>query len=132
MEPNWVKCNDNRKRLPQYTFEISGNIKNGTFEKYKRNSTRFLYHGNYVFIAYLVLIMFWVLDGFFLSQERLFRALYNDVRKFEEKDIDFSMNRDKYKKDPKNSWICSTFSPTLLCFYVPLIIIMLLITYSMN
>jgi len=83
----------------------------------------------YVFIAYLILIMFWVLDGYFLSQERLFRALYNYVAKLEEKDVNFSMNRDEYKKDKNNSWLYSIFSPTLACFYMTLIIIMLLITY---
>ena len=31
---------------------------------------------NYILIAYFLIIIFWVLDGYFLSQERLFRALY--------------------------------------------------------
>lgn len=72
---------------------------------------------NYLFIIYFLVVIFWVLDGYFLSQERLFRSLYNDVRKLDERDIDFSMNTDEYKKDVKNSWVCSMFSPTLLVFY---------------
>ncbi len=76
--------------------------------------------------------MFWILEGYFLSQERLLRALYNHVRKLDEKDIDFSMNTEEYKKVDRNSWICSMFSSTLLCFYVPLVAIMLLITNLIN
>ena len=87
---------------------------------------------NYIFIAYFPIIIFWILDGYFLSQERLFRDLYDYVRKLNEKEIDFSMNVGKYKKDKKNSWICSMFSTTLLSFYLPLVGIILLITYLIN
>jgi len=87
---------------------------------------------NYIFVIYFPVIIFWILDGYFLSQERLFRALYNHVRKLDEEEIDFSMNTSEYKKDDRNSWICSMFSTTLLFFYIPLIAIMLLITYLIN
>ena len=84
---------------------------------------------DYIFVVYFPIIIFWILDGYFLSQERLFRALYNHVRKLDEKDIDFSMNTDEYKKDEKNSWVCSMFSGTLLVFYLPLVGITLLIAH---
>jgi len=87
---------------------------------------------NYIFVIYFPVIIFWILDGYFLSQERLFRALYDDVRKLDEKEIDFSMNTKGYKKDKKNCWLYSMFSVTLLCFYLPLIAIILLITYLIN
>jgi hypothetical protein len=87
---------------------------------------------DYIFIAYFPVIVFWILDGYFLSQERLFRALYDDVRKLDEKEIDFSMDVRKYKKNKKNRWMYSMFSATLLFFYFPLIIIMLLITHLIN
>lgn len=88
-------------------------------------------HG-YIFVVYFPVIIFWILDGYFLSQERLFRALYNHVRKLDEKEIDFSMDTNKYKSDEKNSWICSMFSSTLLFFYLPIIAIMLVITYLIH
>ena len=72
----------------------------------------------FIFVAYFPVIIFWILDGYFLSQERLFRALYNNVRKLGEKEIDFSMDTREYKKDDGNSWICSMFSSTLLFFYL--------------
>jgi len=89
-------------------------------------------NSKYIVIAYFPVIIFWILDGYFLSQERLFRSLYNHVRKLDEKEIDFSMDTSEYKKEEKNSWVCSMFSSTLLFFYIPLIIIMLFITYLLN
>lgn len=83
----------------------------------------------YVFIVYFIIFIFWILDGYFLSQERLFRALYNHVITLDEKDIDFSMNTEKYKEDKKNGWLCAMFSPTILIFYLSLLGVTLLIPY---
>ncbi len=82
-------------------------------------------------IIYLVILIFtfWILDGYFLSQERLFRDLYNYVRKLKEEDIDFSMSTKDFKKYKKNTLVFSMFSPTLLIFYLPLIGIALTIVY---
>jgi ABC-type multidrug transport system fused ATPase/permease subunit len=89
-------------------------------------------HTDFIFIVYFPVIIFWILDGYFLSQERLFRALYDHVRKLDEDEIDFSMDVSEYKKDKKNGWLCSMFSTTLLFFYLPLVVIMLLITYLIS
>ena len=44
-------------------------------------------------LASLVPVLaFWGLDGYFLWQERLFRALYDHVRRLDEGDIDYAMN----------------------------------------
>src|SRR3989344_1194406 len=87
---------------------------------------------DYIFVVYFPIIIFWILDGYFLSQERLFRALYNHVRKLDEKEIDFSMNTSEYNEDKRNGWVCSMFSITLLFFYLPLVGVMLLVTYLIN
>ena len=84
---------------------------------------------NYIFVVYFPVIIFWILDGYFLSQERLFRALYNDVRKLNEKKINFSMDIGKNKADKDCGWVNAMFSSTQLFFYFPLIIIMSLIAY---
>ena len=90
-------------------------------------------NSNYIVYFLLVLILvFWILDGYFLSQERLFRALYDHVRKLDEKDIDFSMNTSEHKKDKKNTWVCAMFSSTLLVFYLPLVVVASLIAYLIN
>ena len=83
----------------------------------------------YIIVAYFPVLIFWILDGYFLSQERLFRDLYDDVRKRDEKDIDFSMDTRKYKVNERNGWLRSMFSPTLLWFYVSLIVVMFMVMY---
>ncbi len=85
-------------------------------------------------IIYLLTLVFifWILDGYFLSQERLFRALYNHVRKLEEEKIDFSMDTKEFRQYKENTLVYSMFSPTLLVFYVPLIGIALAIVYLIN
>jgi len=90
-------------------------------------------NSNYIIYFLIVLtLVFWILDGYFLSQERLFRALYNYVRKLKEEEIDFSMNTSEYKKLKKNTLVYSMFSPTLLIFYLPLITAALFIIYLIN
>ena len=39
-------------------------------------------NGRFLFIANYPILIFWLLDGYFLSQERLFRALYDTVRNY--------------------------------------------------
>ena len=85
----------------------------------------------YPIIAFLPVCVFWILDGYFLSLERSFRALYDEVRKRDPTDIDFSMNPSKYQTDPENSWITSMCRPALVWFYLPLIIAMLLLMWKL-
>ena len=76
---------------------------------------------DYIFITFIPIAIFWILDGYYLSQERLFVDLYNNIRK-KKKDntTDFSMDKSKFKKF-RNSWFCSIFSKTLIFFYIALI-----------
>jgi len=83
---------------------------------------------NYFLIAYFPVIIFWILNGYFLSQERLFRALYDRVRKLDESKIDFSMDTSGFETS-KNNWLCSIFSQTLLIFYITLVGVMLITIY---
>ena len=77
-------------------------------------------------ISLLLIFLFWILDSYFLSQERKYRDLYNDVCKKEESEIDFSMKTEQYANNHK---IYSIFlSQSLLMFYGILSIIFLVIT----
>jgi len=78
-----------------------------------------------IFITILPIIVFWVLDGYFLFQERLYRSLYSKVSKTEEVDIDFSMNAYIFVDDIKNNKLSSMFSETLNIFYISLLVITL-------
>jgi hypothetical protein len=81
----------------------------------------------YFLLAYFLLFIFWILDGYFLSQERKFRCLYDDVRKLDETEIDFCMRTNKYLKFWRNKWLGAILSATLLWFYVPVALAMLLV-----
>jgi hypothetical protein len=67
-------------------------------------------------ISFIAILAFWILDGFFLATERRYRALYEEVRHKDEKDIDFSMNAEKF--NCKYTWRSGVFSNTLILFYL--------------
>lgn len=80
----------------------------------------------YILFSFCILFIFWLLDGYFLSMERCYRSLYNDVRKEDEQDIDFSMDYRDFRKG-RNTWPRSFFSKTLSIFYGSLLIVMIII-----
>lgn len=82
----------------------------------------------YFLLAYFPTLMFWMLDGYFLAQERRFRSLYDHVTKLDESAINFSMDTQPFKKSPpRNKWSHSLFSPTLLIYYGVLLAAMSLV-----
>lgn len=81
----------------------------------------------YIIISLAVLFFFWLLDGYYLSQERLFIKLYNHVRKKEANEIDFSMKTEHFQN--RCAWSICAFSKTLLLFYGGLLAVHLLIIF---
>lgn len=71
------------------------------------------------------LICFWGLDAYYLRQERLFRELYNFVRKDKIKEP-LTMDTTPLKKYV-NSWFLTLFSPTIAVVYFPIIFINILL-----
>lgn len=80
---------------------------------------------SFVLVAYLPIIMFWILDGYFLSKEKQFRALYDVVAQTAESDIDFSMNTTDFNNG-KRTWSSACFSTTLRIFHGVLFLVVLL------
>ena len=66
-------------------------------------------------IALIPVLFFWGLDGYFLRQERLFRALYDHVRDLKDDKIDFSMDINSFREN--RTWKGAAFSRTLVVFY---------------
>ena len=62
----------------------------------------------------LPVLVFWFLDGYFLWQERLFRKLYDEIRG--ESDTDYNMSVGKFRTEVR--WLKTTFSRTLIPFYL--------------
>ena len=70
----------------------------------------------FIYLAYFPAIAFWILDGYFLWQERLFRRLYDHVRSLDEEAIDFSMDTSPWVADT-TSWAGVCWSKTLVIFH---------------
>lgn len=68
-------------------------------------------------LFFILLILFWIYDGYFLSLERKFRGLYDKVRKISEEEIDFFMGIGEFKTHADKTLFAAIFSPTLLGFY---------------
>ncbi|RKU19035.1 hypothetical protein C6501_01815 [Candidatus Poribacteria bacterium] len=66
---------------------------------------------------------FWILDGFFLWLERLFRYHYDAVR--QQEDTDFNMNVGIHNNKSFSNWGSAIFSTTLVIFYTIEIIFIL-------
>jgi hypothetical protein len=68
----------------------------------------------FVVVAYFPTLVFWLLDSYYLYQERLFRKVYNSVRK--ENSVDYSLSTKKFDKGIID-WISASFSKTIILFY---------------
>ena len=79
----------------------------------------------YVWLAAIPTLSFWILDGYYLNQERLFRRLYNVVRETDEDAIDFSMNTVSFKQN--GDWFKAVFSKTLIFFYVTILLVIAIV-----
>ena len=71
----------------------------------------------YPSIISLSLIVFWVLDAYYLSMEKAYRRLYDDVRQKNENMIDFNLSiSDAHKR--KCEWFYTLFNKTVYLFYI--------------
>ncbi len=81
----------------------------------------------FVYFAYFPVLIFWGLDGYFLWQERLYRALYDNVRRLKEEDVDFSMDTSGFKGGKGLTWPEATLSRTLVPFHGVLILAIIVV-----
>ncbi len=85
----------------------------------------------YIVVALIPTVAFWILDGYFLWQERLFRALYDHVRAQSDTAIDYSMSTEGFV-GARNTWFRSIFSTSLILFYLPLLLIMIIVFWILG
>ncbi len=112
----------------------------------------------YYIIAFIPILAFWILDGFFIATERRFRDLYKVATGKTESTVDFNMNPYSDIKllviDPNDNWfveqfkklfnkikvncfiiigwVLGVFSMTLIPFYGVLLLIMYFIKTYLN
>jgi hypothetical protein len=79
----------------------------------------------YLCLLILPIVAFWLLDSYYLRQERLYRDLYNKVIDPNTNIPSFSMIPQPDIGNKKFSYINVIFSITERYFYIPLIIIVL-------
>lgn len=83
---------------------------------------------NQQFLVFAVFpsLVFWIMDGFYLSQEKQYRALYSTIARKKEAEIDFSMDARAFNTGD-NTWIGAILSKTLIPFYGILIFCIVLL-----
>jgi hypothetical protein len=86
----------------------------------------------YVLVAYFPVVIFWILDGYFLAQERCFRALYNHVRQLDESQIDFAMDTSPFRLVFGNTWFGAFISKTLLIYYGSMFVLLSVLMYMVS
>jgi len=84
----------------------------------------------FLLVVLFAVFVFWLLDGFYLSQERQYRDLYEAVRQKQEP-TDFSMDATPYKIG-RNTWQRAIFSWTTGLLYGPVILLTLVLKCFMT
>lgn len=86
-----------------------------------------------VVVTLIPLIVFWILDAYYLMLERKYRLLYEDVRIKKEDEINFDMNFNNVKVDlkalKKYGYFNILISKTILPFYLVCIATTLIIYF---
>lgn len=83
----------------------------------------------FVVVAYFPTIAFWLLDSYYLYQERLFRKVYDHVRKANS--VDFSLNTKQFDKGFFD-WAGAALSKTLILFYGIVFITLIIVMYYLK
>ena len=78
----------------------------------------------FIYVAFIPVVLFWFLDAYYLQQERKFRGLYDDAVK--DMSYLFDMSIAKYKRKKFCFWN-SFFSRTIFFLYLSMILILCLI-----
>lgn len=114
-------------RMANNSFLIKGwalTISLAGFGLFANNKKEYLF---LVFILFACLI-FWLLDAYYLRQERLFRRLYKDVSS-SNKTTNFNMDITKYQEETQ-CVLCMMFSFPLYLIYLAIIILTAILYYG--
>lgn len=82
----------------------------------------------FIIIAYFPTIVFWLLDSYYLYQERLFRKLYDSVRNIET--VDYSLDTSSFDKGVVD-WVKAAYSKTIILFYGIIILTLLIVMFCL-
>ena len=85
-------------------------------------------NSSYSVVVYLPVFAFWWLDGYFLSQERQYRALFNDVAAKPADQTNFALDASGYNKGYR-SLFRSAFSKTVFSFHGVLLAAIIIVMF---
>lgn len=109
-------------RMAGNSFSLKGwavTLVAGLFALSSKDANQFYY-----LVTYIPILVFWYLDAYYLCQERMYRNLYEKVRKLGEDEIDFSMNAAAKEFQTEKTTVSNCFlSKTILGFYLPLAVV---------
>lgn len=77
-------------------------------------------------VAASLILVFWLLDAYYLSQERAFTGLYESVGKKAESNIDYSLDARDFLTG-YGTWSSAMLSKVFLIFYAPAFFILLIL-----
>jgi hypothetical protein len=86
--------------------------------------------GAHYLLAYIPIIAFWFLDGYYLFQERMFRDLYNDVASRDPANVDFSLDTRQYRDGQSVAKAMFSTTPRLLYGALAVVVLIVIITSS--
>ncbi len=85
----------------------------------------------FIILAFIPIIVFWLLDAYYLQQERRYKALYREIAEKKEEEIDFNLNTRKVRyldEEVKRICFCKcVFSLSELLFYGALFLSLLIL-----
>jgi len=88
----------------------------------------------YLFLIIFSTIIFWILDGYYLRQEKLFRSLYESNASednYHKKLRNLSLDTSKNKEKVENILLCMFSFPTSLIYITILFITLLVLNFTL-
>ena len=77
--------------------------------------------GRYVMVTFVAVPLFWLLDAYYLAQERQYRDLYDEVRDATES-MNFTLDASKHRAG-SNRWPAAALAPVITILYLPVLVI---------
>lgn len=84
---------------------------------------------SFFLIAYIPVVLFWLMDSYYLQQERLYRKLYNNAIKMKDEDVDMVLTPPTPDDASKTKYLQSVLSKTEAGFYIPLAVAVAVVIY---
>lgn len=80
----------------------------------------------FIILSFFPTLIFWCLDIYYLRQERLFRHLYDKIRKINDEQIDYDMSTIEFKKQDNVKVLTVFKSITISFFYLSILIVIVI------